>query len=179
MSFWDLDDTYPMVSRVEGDEKQYKLDLVKVNLPAEPPVAPVRIDDEALRQLLSQDYAMQGVMELDHFLSGATIGKKSERPAFAAIALALDAKTGIVYAPEITNSSIAVGEALVRVFLKAIQANRALPKEVCVRSERWKNCLAPLMEAFGVSVRVASQLPAADEARSSLLGFLQEGFGGR
>jgi hypothetical protein len=178
-SYWKRKDTYPIVSCIEGNGRQFKVDLVKAILPAEPPVAPVQLDDETLRQLRSQDYSVQGVMELDHILSGATIGKKSERPSFAAIALALDAKTGIVYAPEITDSSVAIGEVLARVFLKTVQDNRTLPKEVRVRSQKLKDSLAPLMEAFDVSVRVVSQLPAADEARAGLLGFLQAGFGDR
>jgi len=178
-SYWKRKGTYPMVSRVEGDERQFKVDLVKAILPAEPPAVPVRLDDETLRQLRSQDYPVQGVMELDHILSGATVGKKSDRPAFTVIALALDAKTGVVYMPEITDSSVPVGESLAKVFLKTIPVNRTLPKEVRVRSQKLKDSLAPLMESFGVSVRVASQLPAADEARAGLLGFLQAGFGDR
>jgi hypothetical protein len=68
---------------------------------------------------------------------------------------------------------------LAKVFLKAIQTTRTLPKEVSVRSQKLKECLGPPMETFGVTVRVASRLPTSDEARSHLLGFLGGGFGGR
>jgi hypothetical protein len=64
------------------------------------------------------------------------------------------------------------------VFLKAIQTSRALPKEVRVRNQKLKDGLSPLMKSFGVTVRVASRLPASDEARSHLLGFLGGGYGG-
>jgi len=67
----------------------------------------------------------------------------------------------------------AAGDTLAKVFLKAIQASRTLPKEVRVRSQKLKDCLAPLMESFGVAVRVASRLPASDEARSHLLNFFR------
>ena len=79
----------------------------------------------------------------------------------------------MVLAPEVTDSSVAAGDTLATVFLKAIQASRTLPKEVRVRSQKLKDCLAPLMESFGVTVRVASRLPASDEARSHLLGFFR------
>ena len=68
---------------------------------------------------------------------------------------------------------------LSKVFLKAIQTIRTLPKEVRVRKHKLKDSLAPLMESFGVTVRVVSRLPASDEARSHLLGFFGGGFGGR
>ena len=85
----------------------------------------------------------------------------------------------MVLAPEVTDSSVAAGDMLATVFLKAIQARRTLPKEVRVRSQKLKDCLAPLMESFGVTVRVASRVPASDEARSHLLGFFRRDFGGR
>src|ERR1035437_6616142 len=66
--FWDLTDTYPMVTRMEGAEPRYQVDLVKAVLPAEPPVMPVRLEEETLRPLRSQDYTVRGVMELDHIL---------------------------------------------------------------------------------------------------------------
>ena len=178
-TFWDQADAYPMVSPVEGVEPRYRIDLVKSILPAEPPVCPVRLEEETLRQLRGQDYAWRGVMELDHILAGTPIGKKSERKACASIALAVDAESGIFYAPEATDSRVTAGDALAKVFLKAIQASRTLPKEVHVRSQRLKDCLAPIMEPLGVAIRVTSRLPAMDEARSHLLRFFNEGLDGR
>jgi hypothetical protein len=179
VKFWSRADTYPMVSRVDGAEPRYQVEQVKSILPAEPPMPPVRLDEEALRGLRSRDYPVRGAMELDLIFSGAAIGKKNERKACSTISLAVDAESGLVLAPEVADSSVAAGEVLARVFLKAIQASRALPKEVRVRNPRLKECLAPLMESFGVAVRVAKRLPAADQARSHLLKFMLGGLGGR
>ena len=82
-------------------------------------------------------------------------------------------------APEVTDSSIAAGNTLAKVFLKTIQTTRTVPKEVRVRTQKLKDSLTPLIESFGVAVHVASRLPASDEARSHLLGFFGGGFGGR
>ena len=147
-------------------------------MPAEPPVCPVQLEEEAVLQWRRQDYALRGVMELDHILTGIPIGKKSERKACASIALAVDAESGIIHAPELTDSRVTAGDAVAKVFLKAIQSSRALPKEVHVRSQRLRDCLVPVMEPLGVTIRVNSRLPALDEARSHLLRQFNEGFDG-
>jgi hypothetical protein len=173
LKFWEQPDTYPMVIRAEGPEPRYRVEIFHSILPPEPPAAPVQLAAETLLAVRAQDYAVRGVMELDITYSGAAIGKKGERNACASIAIAVDAQSGMVLAPEVTDSSIAAGETLAKVFLKAIQVTRTLPKEVRVRSQKLKDCLTPLMDSFGVTVRVASRLPASDEARSSLLRFFR------
>jgi len=77
------------------------------------------------------------------------------------------------------RASSPAGDTLAKVFLKAIEGSRTLPKEVRVRNQRLKDCLAPLMESLGVTIRVARRLPASDEARSHLRGFFDGGFGRR
>jgi hypothetical protein len=117
-------------------------------------------------------------MELDCVLSGTPIGKKSERKACASIALAVDAESGVLLAPEMSADNAPPAELLARVFLKGIQSTRTLPKEVRVRSQRLKESIAPLLDSLGVTVQVAKRLPAADEARAHLLNFMQGGIGG-
>src|SRR5205807_8663535 len=179
VKFWERADIYPIVTRMEGAEPRYRVEMFQSILPPEPPVAPARLAEETLLAIRGQDYAVRGVMELDVTYSGAAIGKKGERNSCAAIAMAVDAESGTVLAPEVADSSGPAGDALAKVFLKAIEASRTLPKEVRVRNQRVKDCLAPLMESLGVTIRVASRLPASDEARSHLRSFFNAGFGGR
>lgn len=173
--FWKRDGVLPMVVEEMGNEPRYRIDLVKAGLPEEPRLPPAQADQEKLAQLRGRDYPVRGVMELDHILSGAPIGKTNERKSCTSIALAVDARTGIVYAPSVTDSRVPPGDSLARVFIDAVQSNRAFPQEVRVRTQRLGNCLAPFMESFGVTVRVSPQLPAADEARAHLLTFLRGG----
>jgi hypothetical protein len=179
MKFWERADTYPMVTRKEGPEPRYHVEMFQSILPPEPPVAPARLAEETLLAVRGQDYAVRGVMELDLTYSGAAIGKKGERNSCAAIAMAVDAEGGMVLAPEVADSSVPAGDTVAKVFIKVIQVSRALPREVRVRSQKLKDCLTPLMESLGVAVRVAGNLPASDEARSHLLGFFHGDFGGR
>jgi hypothetical protein len=175
--FWDQPDTFPLVSLAQGTEGGYDVRLVKAILPAEPPVMPVQLDEETLRALRNRDYAVRGVMELDFILNGTPIGKKSERKASACFALAVDEESGMVLAPDISADNSPPAELLVKVFINGVQSTRTLPKEVKVRSQRLKESIAPLLESLGVTVRVSKRLPAADEARAHLLGFMRGGSG--
>ena len=179
VKFWQHANIYPMVTRFEGAEPRYHVEMFQSIPPSEPSVAPVRLAEETLLAIRRQDYAVRGVMELDITYSGAAIGKKGERNSCVAIAMAVDAESGMVLAPEVADSSVAAGDTIAKVFLKAIQTSRTLPREVRVRSQKLKDCLTPLMEFLGVAVRVANRLPASDEARSHLLGFFHGDFGGR
>ena len=171
--FWDKADTYPIVTRVEGTEARDKIDLLEFRLPPAPAIPPLSLDEKSLEALRGHDHAVQGTMELDYIFSGVPIGKKNERKACASIALAVDADSGVVYAPQITDASVARADVLARVFVKAVQSSRRLPQEVHVRSQELKDSLAPLMQSFGIKVHVAKQLPATDLARAHLLDFLR------
>lgn len=98
-NFWDGEGVYPLVTRAAGAEPHYNVDLVKPVLPPERPAEPVKIPEELLGRLRGRDYALRGAMELEYIFSGAAVGKANERPSCAAIALAVDADSGIVYAP--------------------------------------------------------------------------------
>lgn len=176
VGFWERADTYPQVSRVEGDKVGYRIDLVKSVRPVEAQLPPLKLYEGRLAPLRNKDYPIRGVTELDHLMSGARIGKAHERKTFACIALAVDAASGIVYAPETTDLRVPAAEALASVFLKSVQQTRCVPKEVHVRTRALKDTLTPLMEPLGVAVKASRKLPAADEARSSLLQFLGGGF---
>jgi hypothetical protein len=171
-NFWEGEGVYPLVTRADGAEPRYNVDLVKSVLPPELPTEPVKLPEELMGPLRGRDYALRGVMELGYTFSGAVIGKANERPSCAAIALAVDADSGIVYAPEVTDSTVAPEVALARVFLAAVQGTGVLPREVRVRSQQHKASFASLMESFGVKIRVMNRLPAAEQACQHLLEFL-------
>ena len=171
--FWNKADTYPIVTCVEGTEPHDKIDLFEFRLPPAPTIPPASLDEKSLEALRGRDHAVRGTMELDHIFSGAPIGKKNERKACASIALAVDADSGVVYAPEITDASVARADILASVFVKAVQSSRTFPQEIRVRSQELRDSLAPLMKSFGIKVHVAKQLRAVDMARAHLFNFLE------
>jgi len=170
-TFWGSADTFPMVTLRDAGEPGCHIEMFHAVLPPEPPALAANLPEETLLALRGKDFVVGGVMELDLIYSIAAIGKKGERSACAAIAIAVDAKSGMVFPPEVSVSSIPPGDILAAVFVKAIRSTGTIPSEVRVRDKRFVHSLAPLMESCGVVVRLAKRLPAADEARSSLLSF--------
>jgi uncharacterized protein DUF6930 len=174
LNYWDRENTYPLVSRVEGDETnpRYRVELEEVVLSAEAPLSPVQLKREHLRQLRNRDHAIRGVIELDYFLSGAVVGKKNERKACVRIALAVDADTGIVFPPALAPPGVSVGEALAMAIIKMVETSRALPTEVRVQSKRFKDYLGLISEACGIAITVVPSLPTLADARANLLGMM-------
>lgn len=170
LDWWDRKDWYPRVARVgaKGPEPQYGIEIVHAPAPAAPPLEPAPTGDAQLRQALSRDYPVKGVLELDCFFNVSTIGKKYERKSWARTAMAVDAATGIVFPPEFALPGASEGTALLGALTKAIQSVRAVPREIRVQSGRYRDCLAPVAERLGCRITVASRLPALANARDSL-----------
>jgi hypothetical protein len=172
--FWERLYTYPMVSR--GDEKKgeprYKIELLEATLPKEPALAAAKLSPEQLRRLRNRDYAVRGVLELDHFPSSAKIGKKNERKALVSVAVAVDSETGFLFPPEMGTPGAPIADALGLAILNAAEASRALPREVRVSNRKFSECLDPIAEVCGFPVKVVRTLPALTEAREALLRML-------
>jgi hypothetical protein len=170
---WRRANVYPLVSHRANGQPQ--IELIESTPPDQPPVVPARVDEQALLKLRSQDFPIHGVIELDQILSGAPIGKKNERKAIARISLVVDSQTGLVLGFEVAEPGSSAGDSLAKALVKSVLASRALPKEVSVRTQQLKDCLAPLLESVGTGIRVSKKLPALDGARSQLLQFLSFG----
>lgn len=176
--FWSRSDSYPFVSPPEPGEAQMRIEQLKAVPSDEPAVSAVRLSEEVVALLRTLKGPARRAIELDHFLSAAAIGKKNERKACATIALAVDAATGTVYPPAVADAWGAPGDMLVQALVAAAQANRALPKEIRVRSRNLKMSLAALTDSLGIAIRVLPELPALDQARTDLLGVFEGVFAG-
>jgi hypothetical protein len=101
-----------MVLPEDGAHPGQRIELVEAPVPDEPPLPPARADEAKLSRVRGQDLPLRGVMELDYISTGAPIGKSNERKACACLSLAVDAGTGIVYAPHTSDSREAPGDSL-------------------------------------------------------------------
>jgi uncharacterized protein DUF6930 len=168
-TLWQRPYTYPMVSLLDEKEGRYRIELVEATLPKEPPLAKVQLGPDELRRLLKQDYAIRGVLELDHFSSGAQLGNKNQRKGYVGVAMAVDSETGLVFPPEMVAPGDSIANALGRAILRASEVSRAFPQEVRVSKRSYKDCLEPVSELCGFPVNVVRSLPALAQARESML----------
>jgi hypothetical protein len=174
LKYWERSYTYPLVSRSDEQEGEprYSVEFAEATLPYQPPLAPVQLETEQLRRLRNRDYPVRGTLELDHFSSGAKIGEKNERKACVRVAVAVDAASGFLFPPELAPPELSVADALGMAIIRAAESSHSLPREVRVSNQRFKNCLEPLAEVCGFSVKVVRFLPALAEAREALLRML-------
>ena len=164
--YWQMAGAYPIFVPTENS---WRIELIEPVLPPEPPLSPAQTGLEATVSIRNRDYPVRGVIELDYFVSLIAVGRKGERKACTAVALAVDGDSGIVYKPELASPQTSAGDMLARALIGTIRETSAFPSEVRLRNSRVKDCLAPFAESLGLSLRVVPQLPAMDEARESLL----------
>jgi hypothetical protein len=170
-TLWERPYSYPMVSRLDDREGKptYRIELVEATLPKEPALERMQLGPEELRRLHKQDYAIRGVLEVDHFSSGAQLGNKNQRKGCLGVAMAVDSETGLVFPPEMAAPGDSIANALGRAILRASEVRRAFPHEVRVSQRKYKDCLDPISEVCGFPVNVVRSLPALAEARESIL----------
>jgi hypothetical protein len=174
LNYWERSYTYPLVSRVDQNqgEPRFSVEFVEAILPPEPPLAPAHLGPEQMGRLRKRDFPIRGTLELDHFSSGAMIGEKNERKACVRVAVAVDADTGLLFPPELAAPEVSIADALGMAIIRAAEGGRALPTEVRVVNQKFKECLDPIAEVCGFPIKVVRSLPALAKARKALLRML-------
>ena len=125
--------------------------------------------------LRNRDYAIRGVLEIDHFMSSAVVGGKDERKACMSIVLVVDPDTRMILSTEIPPPGTLPAEALAAGIVKAIESNGAMPREIRVKSREFRDCLAPMAGMCGFTIKLARSLPEVARAKEHLLRMLEGG----
>ena len=169
-TYWDDEKSYPLVSHTDS---QYAIRMVKLPDPPRNMVEMPAIDRARVDGIRKAGLITDGVLEVDQFYAPVTVGKKHERKACMSVALATDAKTGFVHAPNVDSPGDHTGGAMSDVLLSAIEAARTIPVEVRVRDRDKKQQLDRLARELGFRLRASESLPALDAARDALIGAMQ------
>jgi hypothetical protein len=171
LGYWDKQSVYPLLARraEEGNAEEFQIRLI--DAPSFPLPMPnlATLDEANLQRIRGSRYPLQGVLEVDHFYGMGMIGEKHQRKACIRMALAIDAKSGFAYPPEVSSPDAPTADVLARVVLRAIDSSGTMPREIHVRSGEFKALLKPLAQALGFSVRAKESLPALDFAKNHLL----------
>jgi hypothetical protein len=165
--YWMHEDVYPEVVWY----RQSRFKVKDVLVPKVAPPEPVReeLDELSLAALRKQDYPIRGAVEIDHFYTGAPLGKKEERKACLRGALVIDAEAMFLYSAEVAEPSESEAQIMTRVLMKAIGSAKFVPAKVCVRDESVRVSLSGLEARMGFEVNVQKRLPAAEAAKQDLL----------
>lgn len=174
VDYWENEDVFPLLVSNPEDKtrKHFEIRLVKA---PEPPVSapqPAELDESLLSKILHENLPRKGVLETDHFFTGAMVGEKNERKACVRIAMVSDADTGIAFQPELGQPEESTGQILARALLRAIRDGRCLPCEVRVRKKEFKILLSALSERLGFDVRVTKRLQTLDDMKDPFLAMI-------
>ncbi len=134
------------------------------------PVPPV--DEVGLQRLKQAGLPRGGTWESDCFYSPQGVQERpDERPYFPTVCLFVDQRTGMVLAPEMASPED--WRTAYQNHLLTLAAQMGMvPREIAVQSPELRDLLAPAAYALGIKVRVARRLPALEEARDALMGFM-------
>ena len=175
--YWDKDEEgyYPFLTPVARRKRgtEYAIELKKVDVPPAPVPEPALLDEVRLRRITEKDYPMRGTLEADCFDSGATLGEKDERKASVYVGLVADAGSGLVFPPQAGTVADGTGNLAARAILTAIEQLQFLPNEIRVKNLELKAALAPLEQRLGIPIREAKSIPALQEARTALIGYMR------
>jgi hypothetical protein len=165
--YWMHEDVYPEV--VWYKQSRFKVNDVLVPDVACPEPVPGELDGQSLTGLKKQDYPIRGTVEMDHFYTGAPLGKKEERKACLRAGLVIDAETMFLYSAEVAGPSESEAQIVSRVLIKAIECAKFVPARVLVRDESLRVLLSALEARLGFEVKVQKRLPALETAKQDLL----------
>jgi hypothetical protein len=174
--YWDEEEVYPLVVASEEAQNGYKTEKVRAAEPSPAPQVP-EVDEALLEKVRERNYGVAGVFEVDHFFGAGMVGGKNERKACLRVGMAIDARSGFLFQPELASAEDSTGKILSRVVLNAILGGRFVPHEIRVRHLEFQALLEGLACRLGFSVRVAKTLPALDHAKSHLLAMMGESGG--
>ena len=139
---------------------------------AEPPLPPPPVDEVRLRRLRQMEWQRLDTWEGDCFYSSQPVQERQGgRPYYPMVGMFVDKRTGFVLPPMLGGPENWRAE-FQNHLLTTIEQVHAAPRQIAVRSRELHDLLVPVAEPLGIKLRVASQIPALDEARSSMLAMM-------
>lgn len=142
------------------------------NLAPPPDQEAAPVDAARVQQIRQRKLAQGGAWEIGHFYLPQPIqDKPGQRPYYPVSCLAVDARTGMILTPHLTQASRLAAELQVAL-IQAIERAGAIPKELAVRGAEDQRLLAPIAQELGVKLRVAKRLPMLEEAQRSMMSFM-------
>jgi hypothetical protein len=132
------------------------------------------LDELRIQRIKQTIRARQGVWEADFFLSPTPIQEnRGERPYYPYMFLWVDRRSGMVLPPHLAAPDRRDAE-FPQHFLTLVEQANALPQEICVLTQEALALLEPSTSRLGVKLRRSRRLGALQDARTSLMGYLDQ-----
>lgn len=153
----------------------WKEEIKEIEFP-EAPLPEFTPDDKIISKIQSLPSTTQ-LLEFDFSLLLNPIQpKKSDRPFYAAMALLVDHRTGMVLGTELFGEKFDASQRLAMapgIFLKLFSIQKSRPKGIdIVRGELYE-MLEPIFSKLGIRLRITDELPMYQEAYESLQDYLR------
>jgi len=111
--------------------------------------------------------------EMDTFHAPTVVGEKGQRPYCPVLFLLADRDSYFILDVHLSEPGRYPAE-LHDEFLKAIEKNKIIPKEIRVRKEELQVYLGPLAERLGIRVQLDDTLPSINEAKKGMSQFFKK-----
>jgi hypothetical protein len=140
--------------------------------PWQPAVNAVLVDELRIKRIRQSVTKRAGVWEADFFAAPSPIQEhKDERPYYPYMSLWVEQRTGMVLPPQMAAADVFPQEALGH-FLSLIEQAQFMPQEVHVGTQDAFELLEPVTKRLGIKLRRTKRLEMLEEARESLMGFM-------
>lgn len=157
-----------------NDKLVWQEKTIYINPPSEV-FEPYKADDKLLNRIKALPASNQ-LLEFDFSLLPKPISeKKSERPHYAAFALLVDHRQGMVIGTDVFgdkyNSSQRLSQAP-GILLKLLSQQKIKPKGIDIIRPELYDMIGSVMDSLGIRLRLTDELPMIEEARESLFEFM-------
>lgn len=135
----------------------------------------IEIPVDALRRVKEVASRQQGTWECALFWSPEAVRGEGGRPYFPYMCLWVDRRSGLVLNAEFFISPQALALEFLRQFLELLERHQFHPSQIMVDREETFRLLQPVTFELNIILRQTERLRMAEQAKASLLGFLNRG----
>ena len=138
--------------------------------PPLPPIFNLSILTDLKTKSLTQDTAW----EADVIMLPSMVFE-GERPYFVRMTALCHASTGIAFKTDVAVPDVADQQLLADTICSVIKAQSRKPDTLLVKNKKLKDALTPLGNVLGIQIKQKKNLPAVQELRESLNGYIRSG----
>jgi hypothetical protein len=168
------EDEFLMYTPVNDEQTEFTTTWEPLPVFTKAPLLPPVINLPVLSELKSKTLAQDTAWECNVIMLPSPIFE-GERPFFMRMPALCHAITGIAFKTDVAAPDITDQQLLADTLCSAIKFQGVKPHTLFVKSKEMKDALMPLAGALGIQLKEKKTLPAVDNLKETLLGFMMKG----